>query len=32
MHPAEAYEAGWLVHSWENPEDVLIVKGVTYDF
>lgn len=22
MNPAESYESGWLVHSWDNPEDV----------
>jgi len=22
LHPAESYESGWLVHSWDAPEDV----------
>ena len=21
-HPEKSYEEGWLVHSWESPEDV----------
>lgn len=31
-HPAEAYKDGWLVHSWQSPEEVPVPGGVKYDF
>lgn len=31
-HPAESYELGWLVHSWEDPEDIPIGGGGKYEF
>ena len=26
-NPAESYELGYLVHSWDDPEDIPIVEG-----
>jgi len=31
-HPAESYEAGWLVHSWDDPALIPIPDGRKYDF
>lgn len=31
-HPAQSYEKGWLVHSWQDPEDVPVPSEVKYDF
>lgn len=25
-HPAKSYEQGWLVHSWNDPEDVPVKR------
>jgi 5-methylcytosine-specific restriction endonuclease McrA len=32
LNPAESYELGWLVHSWEDPEDVLVVQAEVCEF
>jgi 5-methylcytosine-specific restriction endonuclease McrA len=31
-HPVDAYEQGWLVHSWQNPEDVPVRTEGKYVF
>lgn len=31
-HPAESYEMGWLVHSWQDPEDIPVPAEVKYEF
>jgi 5-methylcytosine-specific restriction endonuclease McrA len=30
--PALSYEQGWLVHSWQDPEDVPVPGKVKYEF
>jgi hypothetical protein len=32
LHPAEAYEQGWLCHSWQNPEDIPVRMEGKYVF
>lgn len=32
LHPAESYEKGWLVHSWQSPSDVPLKDPVKYEF
>jgi len=32
-HPSESYRLGWLVHSWQSPEDIPIKQeGNKYEF
>jgi hypothetical protein len=32
LHPAESYAQGWLVHSWDDPEDVPAGREDRYVF
>jgi 5-methylcytosine-specific restriction enzyme A len=32
LHPTESYEQGWLVHSWDSPEDIPVRTEGKYAF
>jgi 5-methylcytosine-specific restriction endonuclease McrA len=32
LHPAESYSAGWMVHSWDSPDDIPVPEGRRYEF